>query len=286
MRWIFIIGAALLSLVLGGCSVARIGYNNAPSLTYYWLDTYFDFDGAQTLVVRDKLQALQDWHRKEELPQIAELLKNLQPSANQSVTPEQVCRLYGFVLERVAAPLNYMSPTLANLAVTLSQAQITHIQGEFDKRNQQWREEWLDAKPAKRLERRQKQIREQAEMLYGRLTDAQNAQIKTLLDAAGYDPQRQYAETLRRQQDSIGVINLIRNSALSPAQATLEMQNLFARSLVSPDPEYRRYAEQARQLSCTTTAQLHNSASPEQRAKMLKTLVAYEADVRALIVNK
>jgi len=286
MRWLIIIGATVLSLALGGCSVVRLGYNNAPSLLYYWLDTYFDFDGPQTLAMRERLQALQDWHRKEELPQIADLLKNLQPSANQSVTPEQVCKLYGFVLERAQAPLNYLSPAIASLATTLTQAQITHIQAEFDKRNQQWREDWLDVKPSKRLERRQKQIKEQAEMLYGRLSDAQNAQIKTLLEAAGYDPQRQYAETLRRQQDSISMLNLIRSSGLSTAQATVEVQNLFARSFVSPDPEYRRYAEQARQMSCATAAQIHNGASTEQREKMLKNLRGYESDARALMAGK
>jgi hypothetical protein len=286
MRWFIIIGVTVLSLALGGCSVARLGYNNAPSLLYYWLDSYFDFDSAQTLAMREKLQALQDWHRKEELPQIADLLKNLQPSAGQNVTPEQVCRLYGFILERAQTPLNYLSPAIASLAVTLSQAQITHIQAEFDKRNQQWREEWLDVKPPKRLERRQKQIKDQAEMFYGRLSDAQTAQIKLLLETAGYDPQRQYAETLRRQQDSITVLNLIRTSGLPQAQATAEIQNLFARSFVSPDLEYRRYAEQARQLSCNAIAQLHNSTSTEQREKMLKTLIGYEADARALMSNR
>ncbi len=286
MRWLFIIGAAVLSLALGGCSIARLGYNNAPGLVYYWLDSYFDFDSTQTLALRDKLQALQDWHRKEELPQIADLLKNLQPSATQNVTPEQVCRLYGFVLERAQAPLNYLAPAIANLAVTLSQAQITHIQSEFDKRNQQWRDEWLDVKPAKRLERRRTQIKEQAEMFYGPLNATQTALITSLLEAAGYDPQRQYGEMLRRQQDSIAVLSQIRSSNMAGPQATTEIRNLLARSFASPNPDYRQYAEQARQLGCAAAAQIHNSASAGQREKMLKNLVAYEADARALMAVK
>lgn len=286
MRWLIIIGATLLTLALGGCSVARLGYNNAPSLTYYWLDAYFDFDGPQTLAMREKLQAMQDWHRKEELPQVAELLKNLQPSANQTVAPEQVCKLYGFVVERALAPVNYMAAALANLTPTLTQAQITHIQGEFDKRNQEWREEWLDVKPAKRLERRNKEVAERMEMLYGRLNDTQTALIKTLSDSAAYDPQRQYAERLRRQQDSIQTLNLIRTGTMQPAQATTEIQNLIARSVVSPDPSYRSYSEQARQIGCKTLAEVHNVATPEQRQKMLKTLQGYEADARALIANR
>lgn len=286
MRWFFIIGATLLSLALGGCSVARLGYSSAPSLTYYWLDSYFDFDSAQTLVMRERLQALQDWHRKEELPQIAELLKNLQPYATQNVAPDQVCKLYGFVVDRAQAPLNYLAPAIASLAGTLSQAQITHIQGEFDRRNQEWREEWLDVRASKRQERRQKQIAERMEMLYGRLNDTQLGLIKALSDSNAYDPQRQYAEMLRRQQDSIQTLNLIRTNALPQPQATAEIQNLLVRSLQSPEPAYRSYAEGARQLGCKAVAEVHNSATAEQRQKMLKNLQGYEADARALIASR
>ena len=286
MRWLIIIGATLLSLALTGCSVARLGYNNAPSLSYYWLDSYFDFDGPQTLAMREKLQSLQDWHRKEELPQWADLLKGLQATATQSITPDQVCKMYGAVVERAQAPLNYLAPAFASLALSLTQAQITHIQGEFDKRNQEWREEWLDVKVSKRQERRQKQVAERMEMLYGRLSDGQTALIKALSDSAAYDPQRQFAEMLRRQQDAIQTLNLIRSTSLPPAQANAEMQNLFARSFVSPDPTYRSYAEQARQLGCKALAEVHNLASAEQRQKMLKTLQGYESDARTLIANR
>ena len=76
-----IIGAGLLLVFLGGCSAVRIGYNNAPALAYWWLDSYIDFNDAQAMQVRDSLNTLQAWHRKTELPAYAELLRQMQGAA-------------------------------------------------------------------------------------------------------------------------------------------------------------------------------------------------------------
>ena len=54
-----IIGVLVASLVLGGCSAVRLGYNNGPTVIYWWLDSYFDFDSEQSLRMRNDLQAVQ-----------------------------------------------------------------------------------------------------------------------------------------------------------------------------------------------------------------------------------
>jgi hypothetical protein len=286
MRAVAIICGAMLTLVMGGCSATRLGYNNAPGLMFYWLDSYYDFDSKQSVAMKESLKTLQDWHRKEELPRIGEVLKNLQPAARQDVTPEQVCTLYDYLLLRVQAPLERLAPALATMATTLSPAQMTHIAKEFDKRNQQWREEWLDAPPAQRSERRVKQIVERAETFYGKLSDAQRAQIKVQLDAAGYDPALQYTEILRRQQDSLQTLGRVRSGQLTEPQAAAEMQAMLTRSIVSPDPATRQYAEKIVRQSCVAVAAIHNSSNPGQREKLLQALRSYEADATALMQQR
>ena len=286
MRWTAIIGATSLALALAGCSAARIGYNNAPTLLYYWMDGYLDFDGPQSLALRESLQSLQDWHRKEEVPLIAELLTNLQPSATQNVTSDEVCKLYTYVQTRATAPLERLAPALARLGSSLTTAQLTHMAAQYEKRNASWRDEWLDATPAERTERRLKQVVERAESFYGNLTDAQRKLVRAQIEATGYDPTLQYGETLRRQQDSLRTLALIRTGAMPEAKALAEIQNLFARSITSPDPAYRRYQEQTRQQSCVAVAALHNSSSTAQREKMLEALKAYASDARALMLAR
>jgi hypothetical protein len=286
MRWKAIIGATLLALTLAGCSAARIGYNNAPTLLYYWLDSYLDFDGPQSLALKDSLQSLQDWHRKEEVPLIAELLTNLQASAMQNVTAEEVCKLSNYVQVRATVALDQLAPALAKLGTSVSGAQLTTLSEQYDKRNTSWREEWLDVTPAKRTERRLKQSVERAEGFYGSLTDAQRKLIRSQIDTGGFDPALQYSETLRRQQDSLRTLALIRNGPMQQDAALAEIQNLLVRSITSPDPAYRRYQERTRQQGCAAVAALHNSTSTAQREKMVETLKSYASDARALMLPR
>ena len=281
--WPRIIGAMFLAVTLVGCSANRIAFNNAPTLLYFWLDSYFDFDGPQSVDFKASLKELQAWHRREELPQWAELLKNLQPVANQEVSAAQVCTLWGFLQKRLQAPTNHLAPALAQLALSLKPAQIEHIAAEFKKRNKSWREEWLELSPAERLTRRSKQIEERSERFYGKLTDAQGEKIRSQLAESGYDPEMLQREMLRRQQDSLTVLTHARNGHWSPAEVQAELQALFARAVVSPDAALRQYNETITQSACAAVAAVHNSSTAEQKAKLKRTLQDYEADVRALM---
>ena len=278
-----IIGAAFLALTLLGCSANRIAFNHAPTVIYYWLDAYFDFDGPQSLAFKASLKELQAWHRREELPQLAELLKNLQPVASQEVSAAQVCSLWGFMQQRMQAPVNHLAPALAQLAASLKPTQLEHIAAEFKKRNQNWREEWLERSPAERLARRSQQIVERSEQFYGRLDAAQREKIRVQLAASGYDPEMLQREMLRRQQDSLQTLAAARNGQTPPAEAQAELLALFARAAVSPDVASRQYNEAATQSGCAAVAAVHNSSSAEQKAKLMRTLQDYEADARALM---
>ncbi len=278
-----IIGVAWLALALLGCSANRLAFNHAPTLIYYWLDAYFDFDGPQSLALKDSLQELQAWHRKQELPQLAELLHNLQPVALQDVSAEQVCTLWDFVQQRMQAPLLQLTPALAQLASGLKPGQLEHIDAEFKKRNQQWRAEWLDLSPAARVARRSQQVVERSEQFYGRLDDGQREMIRSQIATAGYDPEMLQREMLRRQQDSLQTLARLRNGQLAPATAQTEMQGLFVRAVHSPDPLVRQYTDNITQSACAGVAAVHNRSTPAQRARLVKTLQGYEADARVLM---
>ncbi len=278
-----IIGVLLAALSVVGCSAVRVGYNSAPMLAYWWLDGYFDFDDQQSLRIKADLQAVQDWHRKEELPLVMQTLKDLQLMAPKPVTQTQVCQMVAGLQARVQAPLDRAAPSIAAIAPTLQVAQIEHIANEFAKREKKWRAEWLDGTPTERTERRVKQIVERAESFYGTLESAQIALIKTHIEASSFDGTRQHKEMLRRQQDSIQVLNTLRTTRVTPAQATAEIRGLLERSLKAPDPAFRHYIEQITNESCATMVELHNSSTSAQRVRLVQTLRDYEGEARSLL---
>jgi hypothetical protein len=282
-RWLPIIGTLMVLLALTGCGTTRLAYNNAPTLSFWWLDAYFDFDSDQSVRVRNDLQSLQAWHRKDELPLLAAELANLKARALQNATPEQTCKLAADVQARVTAPLERMVPTIAAIAPNLSEAQLLHIAREFDKRNRSWREDYLDGTPDERLDQRLKQAAERTESFYGRLRPEQMKLLRAQMLASDYDPNVHYREILRRQQDALQVLRQLRASKATQPQAQTALLALLERSFASPDASYRQYLARILQQGCATVTELHNSMSPQQRAKLLDALQSYDDDVRALM---
>ncbi len=272
-----------MALGLGGCSAVRLGYNNAPSLATWWLDDYFDFDTDQSARVRTELETLITWHRKEELPLFAETLKNVRGTATQPITQAQVCALYTFTLTRMQAIAQRMVPAMTSIAPTLQAAQLEHMERQFDKRNRDWREEWMNGSSAERTDRRVGKLIDRAESFYGRLDAQQRSALRTNVLNSAFDPDASYREALRRQQDTLQTLKVLRASALPEGQSHATVRALLERSFNSPDVAYRQYLANLTAQNCTAIANLHNSASVNQRLKLTQVLLDYENDVRALM---
>lgn len=272
----------LTSLALGGCSAVRLAYNSGPTLTYWWLDSYFDFDDVQSLKVRNDLQAVQDWHRTQELPLLVQKLKDLQALAAKTVTAEQVCTVVTDLQTRLQVTLERVVPTIAAIAPSLQDAQLEHIAHEFERRDRTWREEWIDGSLAERRQRRIKQIVDRAESFYGTLEPTQLAVVREHINKSSFDGPRQLREMQRRQQDALQVLRELRNAKPAASQANAQVRALLERSLMAPDPAYRRYMDNLTTESCAAMAALHNGSSAEQRARLIQTLQGYEEDARAL----
>jgi hypothetical protein len=279
-----IIGALLL-LVLAGCSAVQTGYNNAPTLLYWWLDGYLDFDQEQSRSVRESLETLHAWHRREELPAYADLLKTLQQQAPGPVTPEQVCTHVAQVRLHLQRLGEQSAEGLARLVPTLQTGQLRHLDRQYEKHNRKWREEWLDGTPAELLERRVERALERYEDFYGSLNAAQKTLLRQRTAASSFDARLAWAERLRRQQDALRVLQEHRNGD-RPAHVKAEMLALVRRSLEPPDAGPRAQFERMLQEGCQTLAAVHNSASEAQRRRLNSKLQGYEADLRALAAEK
>ena len=284
-----IIGGLLgLILVLGiwGCSAVKMSYNNAPELSYWWLDSYLDFNETQTLKVRADLATLQSWHRATELPAYVATLEKMQRMAPSNVTPEQVCDLFKEFKPRLQALVDQVEPTVAALAPMLKAEQLDHLARQLDKRSAKWREEWLDGTLAKRNARHVKQMVERAELLYGRLEQPQLAVLRASVATSAFDAPTSYRESLRRHQDALQLLRQLQTDSPSPTRTRAAIHALLGRSIDSPDAAYRNYMEKITQENCKAFATLHNSTTPTQRLKVIENLKDYETLARALVTQK
>jgi len=287
-----IIGLSALMLGLQGCSTVRLAYNQAPLVVDWYLNDYVDFNAAQKPALKSALEQVHVWHRQTQLPAYIETLQKMQRQITEPLTPARVCDFYEEIQDHVLTTLQGMvrleqnAPGAIGLQklANLDASQLAFMERKFSKSNIKYREDYLSGTPHQLREKRFEKSLERTEMLYGKLDERQLFMLQTRLGQSGFDPQRAYAERLRRQQDMLQTLRSLASPAgPSAAQAAAALEGVFNRAILSPDLSYRNDARQIKLHNCQTFAELHNITTPAQRQKALAKLQGYEQDVRALL---
>jgi hypothetical protein len=284
-----IIGGWLLAaLLLGGCSAVRIGYNQAPTLAWWWIDGYLDFDAEQAPRVKEALNQWFAWHRSTQLADYAGLLAAAQVQVLQPATPAQICRWSDDLRARLVAAVTQGVPLAADLLPGLKPEQLAHLERRLHKSNRQFEEDFLQQDADERLQASVKRTIDRAEMLYGRLDERQRQLVATGLAASPFDAGQWFAERKAVQNEMLQT--LARLAAGGPARADREsnlagLQALAARVQRSTGP-YRSYQQRLTEYNCAFVAQLHNSTTPAQRQVARGKLKGWEDDLRALAAQK
>jgi len=280
-----IIGVLATALVLAtaGCSLIKLGYGQASGLTYRWLDRYVDFDNEQSLKVRPALDDALAWHRRTQLPDYVQLLGRAEAEVSADVSPERMCAWAGELRSRIEPVLQQLAPTIADVARTLSPAQVANIEKRFAETNEEYRDDHVQRNPQRRHKAEVKREVERAEMFYGRLDAAQRNLVAHSVSTSPYDPEVAYAERKERQQDVLALVRRLRESNGSRDDAIAQVRAYVSGIDRSPRESYRRYSERVIAHRCALASQLHNSASAAQRSEAAKTLAGYRADARDLM---
>jgi len=284
--------AALLVLAVAACSSLRLGYNNADTLAVYSLDRYFDLDDAQERLVKERTRALLAWHRSTQLADYAQLLdgaqRRLDASPAAPLTADEVLALQGQLGERLLAIGRQAAPDLARLARSLSAAQMQHFTDRLAADNARLRKEreqaarradgGAEARNAERIRRSLERARD----WLGPLTREQEALVRESALRRPDGEQRWLEEREQRQRALVAALERIRAESLSPEDSAALLNAYFA-ELAAPSAAERHAAVQAmRQSNAQLIAQLLNSATPEQKAALLKRLRGYADDLTVL----
>ncbi|RZI77863.1 MAG: hypothetical protein EOP80_03275 [Variovorax sp.] len=277
-----IIGVLLLVSALAACSSVRLAYNNLPTLSYWWLDGYVDFDDAQTPRVREELAQLLEWHRTTELPKVAGLLKKAEALAPGDVTPAQACELADEIRARLLAVAERAETAGTELALSLGDAQLQQLERKYAKVNDDYRKEWLALNPAELLDKRYDQFLSRNEDFYGTLDAAQRELLRGQVAASAFSAQSVDATRRARQQEALKLLRAFRAEQPSQAEARAALRAYVRRISDPPPGPARDYQQAVLQEGCRNLAALHNRTTPAQRERAVRALRAYERDVLQL----
>ena len=274
--------ALLGALTLAGCSAVKFGYEQAPSLVYWWLDGHLDFSDSQSTRVRDALERLQRWHRQRELPLYADLLARAATLAEGPVEADQVCQMQADMQQRLDALLQEAVRQLSPVMAQIETRQIRHMSAHLEQKNAKWEDQWLQGSSSMRLQRRLDRAADRLADFYGSLTTAQTRLLRRQLEQSVWSPEWGRQERLRQQRDLLGALMRIEAEKPSVKATELALLGVWDRWL-----QPRSAADQERWKDwivqgCQNLADLHNSTSAEQRQRAARRLRSYEKDLREL----
>lgn len=271
-----------LAAALAGCSAIKLGYNTLGEVAYWWLDSYIDFTETQRPIVRQDLARLHQWHRAEELPKFAAILRRMEELAPGDVSPGQACSFVPEFRQRLAAVADRAEAAAVALASGLSAEQLRHIQHRYEKNNAGYTSDWVELAPADRLEKRYRQFLERSEMIYGRLDEPQRTALRSDIEKSVFDPRRSLAERQRRQHDALRTLRQMGGQRIGFQQARQLFRGYLERVQYPPEPAARAYQETLVEEGCRHFSVLHNSTTATQREAAVRRLRAYQRDLREL----
>jgi hypothetical protein len=271
-------------LLLQGCSAIKLGYQQLPTLSYWWLDSTISFNSEQSLRAKEALEQLHRWHRREELTGYADFLQRSAQWSQGTVESTQVCSALTEVQTRLDRLMREAVRQAAPVAMMLGPRQLSHMARQWESKNEEWEKDWLRGDEQARMERRLERVVNRYSDFYGSLNAEQNALIKAQLAQSPWTAEWGRQERQRRQKDLLATLQRVSQGQMPVAQVENELWNVWQRWLKPPDAAGAALMQAMSLQACNNLTLLHNTTSSEQRQRAVRRIRAYERDLRDLIL--
>lgn len=272
----------LVSALLG-CGVARLGYRNGETVTYWWLNSYIDFDGAQKSWVKAHIDELFRWHRKTELEDYVKAIARMQRRDLATITADDLLRDYNEAKSHVLLIAERAAPDLTDLALSLTPEQITNIQKKFDKSNEKFRDDYLKGDDKKKQEYRYSKTMQKMEYWFGYFTRDQEEKIRAASYARPLDNKLMMADRVQRQQALITMLNKIQTE--KPDKPTAEkLIQQYISSTVNHfgDVNKQTFFDEYNLATAKMVAIVMRNATSKQKEHFIKVLQDWATDFNRL----
>src|SRR5437879_1110688 len=168
---------AIGALGLAACSAARVAYDNADTLLRFMAASYLDLDAAQSDDLTPRIARFHQWHRANELPVYAALLRSASERAAVGINAEDFAWGLANVRLRYRRFAAKAAEDAAPVLATLAPPQLAALEHKFAESNEKYAKEFLSSDDRERRRRQLKRMLERFRDFAGELTPAQEARI-------------------------------------------------------------------------------------------------------------
>ncbi len=124
LRRLFLVTAVA---ALTACNALKLGYQQGDRLAYWWIDNYVDVSASQEPLTRDAIARFFAWHRKDQLPEIAGLLRQAKSEVQQPLSAAAVGKIQDDAQRLARVAFDRSTPDVADLLLTLTPEQCEQV---------------------------------------------------------------------------------------------------------------------------------------------------------------
>src|SRR6266568_1425660 len=269
---------AIGALGLAACSATRVAYDNADTVLRFMASSYLDLDAAQSDDLAPRIARFHRWHRGNELPIYAALLRSASQRAAAGITAEDVAWGLANVRLRYRRFAAKAAEDAAPVLATLANAQLAALERKFAESNEKYTKEFLSSDDKERRRRQLKRMLERFRDFAGDLTPDQQARIGRFALAHERHVALRFEDRQRWQRDFVAALKEERK----PEDLGRHLVEMFERPELRRSEEFieedTRWEEDLGRL----IVDLDRSLSPKQRAHVVRRLSDYAEDFSVL----
>jgi uncharacterized protein DUF6279 len=259
-----------------------MAYDNADTALRFMASSYLELDPVQAEDMRQRIVQFHEWHRRNELPAYAALMRNASERAARGITAEDVA--WGFASVRAryrnfaVKAVEDASPVL----VTLSPDQIAALERKFADNNEKFQRDFLPGDNAERRRAQGGRMLERFREFAGDLTPDQEARIELFALAHQKHVALRFEDRQQLQRELVTAIRAhhdARDLAATLAEIFSKPERRRTEAFIRND---RAWEDDLGQL----IVELDRTLSTRQRAHVVRRLSDYASDFAALAGEK
>ncbi|HUL93216.1 MAG TPA: DUF6279 family lipoprotein [Burkholderiales bacterium] len=263
---------------LASCSATRFAYDNADTALRFMASSYLDLDSAQAEEMRLRIAEFHQWHRTNELPAYAALMRSASERAARGITADDVAWGLANLRSRYRSLAAKAAEDAAPVLATLAPEQIAALEHRFAENNQKFAKEFLAADDAKRRRAQVQRLLERFGDFAGDLTPDQEARIERFALTHENHVALRFEDRQQWQRNVIAALKQSHKAQELGASLAAMFKHPERRRSEAFIREDRAWDEDLGQL----IADLDRTLSSKQRAHVVRRLSDYADDFAAL----
>lgn len=271
---------ALSLLVISGCSMVRVGYGHLDSVATWMAHDYFDLNSEQRDAFAQRFERLHTWHRHEQLPEYARFLEETQKRANRGLQAADMAWLLDGFRQRYTLIAARGAADAADLLATLSPEQIESFKQHLDKVNKKFlRDNHSGDSEIERRKVVEKRTLSRLRDWVGSLSNAQEAQVITLLQSMPLVDKLRHEDRLRAQREFLALLEQRKGDR---KLFTQRLRHWLEHWEAGRGAEQAKLFDESWKKRAEIYAAIHRTLTAEQRNHLQHRLQDYIDDFRHL----